>query len=411
MKRKIMMIVNYYYPDIASGAQLMKELTEEIQDEFDLTVLAAIPGYSGNTEKQYEKGRVFFEKYKDINVMRVWVPKVDKNNKLSRLKYMISYFFNSIVAILKSGKQDVIFAISQPPIIGGLLGVIAKKIKKAKLIYNIQDFTPEVVEAIGYSKSKLLIKLARKIDNYSCSQSDTVLVVGRDMLETIEKRFGEKHSIKTAVINNWVDEKEIYPLDSKHEKIINFKKKYDLEDKVVFMYSGNIGLYYDLINILKVIEKFKDNKDIVFAFIGDGAVKKEMEEYAENKCLHNVKFIPYQKKEDLIYSLNAADIHIVNNAKGIKGVSVPSKIYGVMATGKSVLGILEEGSEARLLIEESNCGICCEPGNYELIEKNIAYMINNSEKYLLNGRKYLEHNLRKKDSIDKYVDLFSNINL
>ena len=82
-----------------------------------------------------------------------------------------------------------------------------------------------------------------------------------------------------------------------------------------------------------------------------------------------------------------------------------------MATGKSVLGILEEGSEARLLIEESNCGICCEPGNYELIEKNIAYMINNSEKYLLNGRKYLEHNLRKKDSIDKYVDLFSNINL
>ena len=139
MKRKIMMIVNYYYPDIASGAQLMKELTEEIQDEFDLTVLAAIPGYSGNTEKQYEKGRVFFEKYKDINVMRVWVPKVDKNNKLSRLKYMISYFFNSIVAILKSGKQDVIFAISQPPIIGGLLGVIAKKIKKAKLIYNIQD--------------------------------------------------------------------------------------------------------------------------------------------------------------------------------------------------------------------------------------------------------------------------------
>lgn len=409
MKRKIMMIVNYFYPDIASGAQLMKELTEELQDEFELTVLAAIPGYSGNIEKKYEKGIIFFDKYKKINIIRVWVPKVNKNNKLSRFKYIISYFFNSINAIFRSGEQDVIFTLSQPPIIGGMLGVIAKKIKKAKLIYNIQDFTPEVVEAIGYSKSKLLINLARKVDNYSCKKSDTVLVVGRDMVDTIEKRFGKNHSIKTTVINNWIDEKEIYPLDSKHEKIINFKKEYDLEGKVVFMYSGNIGLYYDLLNILKVIEKFKDNKDIVFAFVGDGAVKKAMEEYVQKKCLYNVKFIPYQRKEDLIYSLNAADVHIVNNAKGIKGVSVPSKIYGVMATGKAVLGILEEGSEARLLIEESNCGVCCEPGDYIKIETIVEKLIEENDRYDGNGRKYLEKNLAKDISINNYRLLFKSI--
>ena len=81
----------------------------------------------------------------------------------------------------------------------------------------------------------------------------------------------------------------------------------------------------------------------------------------ENK-LDNVKFIPYQDKADLIYSLNAGDVHLVVNAKGIKGVSVPSKLYGVMAAGKTVFGVLDEGSEARLIIEECGCGVCIEPG-------------------------------------------------
>lgn len=409
MKKKILMVINYYHPDIASGAQLMKELTEEIRNDFELTIIAAVPGYSGNIDDKYKKSLIFFEKYNNINVIRVKVPKVNKKSKLSRIKYIANYFFNSIYAIIKSGKQDVIFAISQPPIVGGILGVIAKGIKKAKLIYNIQDFSPEVVEAIGYSTNKMLINIARKLDNYSCKKADKVVLVGRDMVETVKKRFGEHHTIDVEVINNWVNEKDIYPLSGKHNKIVEFKRKYGIENKTIFMYSGNIGLYYDLINILKVIEKFKDNNEVIFTFVGDGAVKQKMMEYCKYNKLKNVIFIPYQDKEDLIYSLNAADIHIVNNAKGIKGVCVPSKIYGVMATGKSILGILEKGSEARILIEDSNSGVCCDPEDYKAIEDYIIYIIKNYKKYEMNGRKYLESNLKKNDSIKKYKKLFNNI--
>ena len=97
------------------------------------------------------------------------------------------------------------------------------------------------------------------------------------------------------------------------------------------MYSGNIGLYYDLLNILKTIEKFKETEDVIFAFIGEGSVLEELRTYKEAHHLSNVVFIPYQPKSELIYSLNAGDVHFVVNAKGIKGVSVPSKLYGVMA--------------------------------------------------------------------------------
>ena len=76
---------------------------------------------------------------------------------------------------------------------------------------------------------------------------------------------------------------------------------------------------------------------MVFAFIGEGSVLDELRDYQEKRLLSNMVFIPYQDKNKLIYSLNAGDVHFVVNAKGIKGVSVPSKLYGVMAAGKPVL--------------------------------------------------------------------------
>ena len=102
-------------------------------------------------------------------------------------------------------------------------------------------------------------------------------------------------------------------------------------------------------------------------------------------------------------------MHFVVNAKGIKGVSVPSKLYGVMAAGKPVLGILEKGSEARLIVEEARCGISVEPGDYERIEKLIDHFITLKETKELvkmgeRGRNYLTQYLTKDVSIQKYKE-------
>lgn len=412
MKKKLLMIVNYFYPDIASTGQLMTELCVELQNDFEITVIAAFPNYIGKIPSIYLGKRLLEERYKDIKILRVKVPEFDKTNKKSRIKYVLSYFFNAIYAIKKSGNQDLIFTISQPPILGGILGLIAKKFKRAKLIYNIQDFNPEQIEAVRYSKNKFIVRIAKKFDNYSCKSSDMIVLVGKDMQQTLNKRFNGKRVPNSVIINNWIDERKIYPLSKDNIKVIEFKKKYHLKDKFIFMYSGNIGLFYDLENIIKVIGKFKDNKNVVFAFVGDGAIKQNLIDYCNNSKIENVRFIPYQKKEDLIYSLNAADVHIVTNAKGIKGVSVPSKIYGVMAVGKPILGILEKESEARMAIENSKCGICSSPGDYKKIEDYISFLLKNTstiEEIGKQGREYLINNFTKNKSTNKYKKVLENL--
>jgi len=403
--KKLLVIPHYFYPDIAATAQIVTELCEKLQYDFEITVICVVPSCNGNVQREYERKRLYFEQYQNISIVRVKVPNFSKQSKSSRIKNILLYFFNTIIAINRVGKQDIVFTMSQPPILGGVLGVIAKIIKKSKLVYNIQDFNPEQTEAIGYVKNKAIIYIARSIDKFSCKMADKIVVVGGDMEEVLKDRFKPKKAPKNVVINNWINKKEIFPLGKDNDGVINFKKKYGLENKFVFMYSGNIGLYYDLKNIVKIIGTLKNLKDVVFAFVGEGAIKQQLMNYCIKNNLDNVVFIPYQNRKDLNYSLNAADAHIVTNAKGLKGISVPSKIYGILAAGKFVLAVLENGSEARNIIEGCNCGKCIEPGDYVGLKNllNDTYERKNELTcFGERGKKYSDENLEREVSIMKY---------
>ena len=152
----------------------------------------------------------------------------------------------------------------------------------------------------------------------------------------------------------------------------------------------------------------------MFAFVGAGSVLDKLKKYQKEHQLEHVVFIPYQDKDKLIFSLNAADVHWCVNAKGIKGISCPSKFYGIAAVGKPVLAVLEPESEVRMLIEEIGCGQCAEPGDYQMIRKNIQWFIDHAGDENLarmgsRGRAYLMEHLTKVLSIAKYTEAIRKI--
>lgn len=414
-KPNLLIYAHYYYPDVASTGQILQELAEGMLSWFHITIICTVPSYGGTISGSYTYKKYYSERVNGVNLIRVRVPNFDKARKISRVKNIMAYFFRAMWATWKTGDVDCVYAISQPPILGGLLGVWGKWAKHAKFIYNIQDFNPEQTIATGYSKNGMILKAMMALDKYSCKQADKVIVVGRDMVDTLRKRFKEARTPSYAFINNWIDEKKIYPLSHTEPHVAGFREKYGLADKFVIMYSGNLGLYYDLENLLKVIQKFPvsvqtaDGRKVVFAFVGAGSIQGKLVSYKTQNQLDNVVFIPYQDKENLNYSLNAADMHWCISAEGIKGVSVPSKLYGIMATGKPVLGVLENGSEARLIMEESQCGVLCRPGNYGEIEAQIRWVLEHAADGHLkemgdSGRAYLVRNLTKEVSVAKYVE-------
>lgn len=425
VKKNLLIYAHYYIPDTASTGQILRELAEGMRDTFHITIICVVPSYLGTIEDKYKKKKYYRENINGIDVLRIRVPEFSKTDKMSRVKNILSYFFGAMSATIKVGKQDYVFSISQPPILGGLLGVWGKWMKHAKYIYNIQDFNPEQIMAVGYSKSSIITGIMMWLDKFSCKRSNLVITVGRDLVETVQNRFKGKKVPKTVMINNWIDEKQIYPLPDNNAEVIAFRKKYGLEDKFVFMYSGNIGLYYDLENLIKVLKQFRkgytesgvyeqgpktrEGREVVFAFVGAGSVLNKLVAYSEKHHFENIIFIPYQNKEDLIYSLNAGDVHWCVNAKGIRGVSCPSKAYGIMGAGKAVLGVLERDTEIRGLIEESGCGKCCEPGEYEKVAQEIQWFIDHADTDEVTqmgkkGREYLERHLTREVSVRRYAE-------
>lgn len=419
MKKRILIYAHYYAPDVASTGQILQDQAEGMKDEFDVTVICTVPSYTGKIEEKYREKKLYHEEINGVKVIRVPVPEFTKSSKKSRIKNLIAYFVGARKATKEVGPQDYVFTISQPPIMGGMLGVYGKKKLKAKMIYCIQDFNPEQIMATGYIKMPLLMNAAMWMDKRSCRKSDLVITVGRDLCQTLEYRFKGKNTPNYTMINNWIDEKEIYPLPAGNPGVVEFKNKYGLENKFVIMYSGNIGLYYDLDGLIKVIEQFTgaktpDGRDVVFAFVGAGSVLDKLVLYAKDKKMEDTVFIPYQDKDKLIYSLNAADVHWCVNAKGIKGVSCPSKFYGIAGVGKPVLGVLENGSEVQILIKEIGCGMVSEPGDYEAVEQNIRWFIDNAGSDELaemgkRGHEYLVKHLTKDVSVGKYIEAIKEL--
>lgn len=142
-KKKHPVYAHYYYPDVASTGQILTELAEGLQESFHITVICTVPSYTGKVSQYYRKHKYYYENMNGVDVLRIRVPEFRKDFAPSRIVNIVSYFFSAIAATFRVEHQDYVFTISQPPVLGGLLGVIGKHLKKAKFIYNIQDFNPE----------------------------------------------------------------------------------------------------------------------------------------------------------------------------------------------------------------------------------------------------------------------------
>lgn len=410
--KKMLVYAQWFYPEVASLAQLMTDLFSRLTDEYDITVICSIPCYTGQIEDKWLEKKVYREDCLGMHIVHVRVSKFDKQNKVSRVKHILSYFFASLRETFRAGRQDIVYTTTQPPILGGVLGVLGKWMTRGRLVYNIQDFNPEQTLAVNYMKSGIGTKLSAAADHFACRRSDLMILVGQDQVATLRKRLKDKRVPRYTVINNWIDDEQIRPLQKSDPRIVAFREQYGLSGRFVMMCSGNIGLFYDYENIIKVIAQFKKREDVVFAFVGEGAVRQKLMDYARENALTNVVFIPYQDKDALCYSLGAADVHIVANARGIKGVSVPSKIYGVLAAGVPVLGILEQDSEAWRIIAQSGCGTLCRAGDYEDIARAMGDILTQKEDYVrahATGRAYLEAHLTRQSAVARYREALEQL--
>lgn len=396
----ILIINQHFYPEIAPTGQLMTDLAEDlVKKGIDVTVLTGMPSY--NLEGfNYDAPKR--ERYKGIDIIRVFNTRFNTKSLISRIPNWLTFYLSAITMSIFLKKHNVVMALSTPPYIA-IIGVLLK-IKGSRFIFCVQDLYPDVVRDIGLIKNSFILGILEAVSKWVYKKADKIIVLGNAMKEELIKN--DVDGKKIEIIHNWSDGKEIYPLDKDKNP---FVKKRNLDGKFIILYSGNMTVVHEFEPIRVAMDKLKDKKNIVFLFIGGGTEKKGLEDFVKEKRLSNVMFLPYQPREELLYSLNACDISLVSVKKSAEGKVVPSKLYSCLAVGKPVIGICAKHSEIAHIIEKNECGLIEDENG---LHNKILSLYENMEMRIKMGKNARDTFMRLYDrniAVNKYYEVINNL--
>ena len=301
-------------------------------------------------------GLVSRERHGRVRVARVWSTTFNRANMVGRLANYGTYLLSSIAGAFAVPNPDVVVALTDPPPIG-LIGAWAAKLLGVPFVLVTKDIFPDVAVQLGVLRNRTVIAGLRAVKSTLFKNADRVVSIGQRMDKRLEQLGVPPEKI--VRIYDWCDGTLVRPLDAPSA----LRAEHEWSEKFVVMHSGNVGLSQGLDSVLDAAALLRDERDVIFVLVGDGALKLSLQSRVERERLTNVVFLPYQDKTDLSTSLGAADVHIVSLRRGLGGYIVPSKVYGILAAGRPFIAAVEEDSEPRIIADEYGCGVAVSPDN------------------------------------------------
>jgi len=387
-----------FYPDIVAAGELLFELAERLVNnhETDISVITAQPNFVKKDKLPP------FETIKGIKIKRLNTFCFNKNTLAGKILNSWSFFFKALITVLFSSKSEWLLIPTCPPLLP-LIGVITKFLYGQKYMYIMHDVYPEIAVRLGYiDKDGILCKIWNYLSRLSLKNADKIIVMSNDMKNELINWIEDIDYEKINVIHNWSNE-DLIKIIPKEENY--FGDKYNLKDKFIIEYSGNFGQIHEFTTLLNAAKELQQNKNILFLFIGDGCKKAEIVSFVKKHGLKNVMILPYQERSEIPYSLGIADIHVLSIDKGYETLAVPSKFYGILASGKPVIFIGDKKCHISDTIENNKCGFNIKIGDYKIISSAISYFEKARDElaiYGANSRKLFENNY----TLDKAVRLY-----
>ena len=396
---KLLFITPHYFPDGGPSAPLYSMLCEELARRgHDVNVICAVPHYpSGKTPQNYKSFKIYKEFNKGVNIIRVPLPSIDRKNLKLRFLQFICFQLGAVLAGLRT-KYDVVIS-SNPALQIGLPFLFFGKFRNKPSIFSVHDFYPDVGIKLGIFKSNFIVFIVDILERMCFKSATKIRVLSESFIPKVNCKGIERSKI--CLIYDWVDPNFIKPIQKENK----FSKSFNLINKFVILYAGNIGFSQGLEYLLEAAETLSNEKDIMFVLVGDGPNKDNLINLANEKQIKNVIFIGYQPREKLPEVLAAADISIITLKKNISFESLPSKTYSIMASGRPIIGCLDEGSDSYNLILRSGGGICIPPEDPNKLAEVIIKLKADKKMREAMGRKgrdYIEKFHSPKYAADRY---------
>jgi colanic acid biosynthesis glycosyl transferase WcaI len=408
----ILILVQVFPPDNVATAQLYGELVEELHAlGNEVEVLTTLPHYSYDADATRWSidlhGRTFpvaSALHDGVAVHRFWMPK-KRPAVLYRLGCWSWFHLASTVGgILGRFRPTVILSPSPPLTIGLCADALARRFR-VPFIYNVQELYPDVAINLGAIKNRWLIGFLSKLESYVYARAAALTVISERMQERVLAKGVP--AAKVFLVPNFADTERFKPLPKENA----FSRRYDLCDKFVVSYAGNMGKPQHLDILLKAAAHLRSAERIRFLMIGDGAELVSLVRLNKELKLSNLEFLPYQPYSLMNQIYAASDISYVPQAAGTSGDGVPSKVYRVMACGRPVLAVTDELSDLAKLVESSGGGVVV-PRDAEQVAEAIRLAFSDATGWARRGGQAREHilaNYSRQRISRRYHELLNNV--
>ena len=382
--RPIVVLCPHFAPDTAPTGVVMTRIVEELVERgHEVHVVTSLPWYRQHqVEKEWQGNRKSCEITPWGSITRVspFAGK-DKSHIARRAVGFIGFStLLGIRGVFAGGvrrRAHAVIAMS-PPLTLGLTGWLVARVRRAPLVFNIQDVFPDAAIATGKITNRRIIGLARWLERTSYRASDAVVVLSQDLQKNLEAKVSPKVAQRVHVIANFVDSENIVPRSTSTA----YRKEHAGNADTVVMYAGNVG-FSQSIHLL--IDAARALPRVMFIVNGEGSARSELE--AQAAGVFNIRFVNYQDASRLSEVLASADVHVVPLKTGLGAVSVPSKAYSIMAAGRPLLAAIDADSEVARIVENVGCGRVVAPDQPEAFIAALSSMLENREEMAEMGAK------------------------
>jgi glycosyltransferase involved in cell wall biosynthesis len=346
---KVLLLNLYYPPDTSATAKMAQTVVAALAEHHEVTVLCGRPSYDPTERRGWKLWQT--ETINGVQIVRVGSTDYSRAQMKRRVFNYLTYVALAVPRALFL-RCDVVLAMTDPPF-EGIVGAFVALLKGKPYVYNIRDMYPDMAVGGSIVAPGFLSRVWEKLHRWALRRAACIVVLGEDMRARIlSKGVGPSH---IEIVRDGADiepENAPPPLDS------DVIKKIRGDSQFVLLHAGNLGFYGAWNTLIAGTKALKD-KGVSLVFVGDGAQRAQLEATA-NGCA-NVHFLPFFPASKIPSVLAAADAHIITVKRGLEGVVVPSKMYGILAAGKPIVAVAPKETDAASLGERLGFSVCVDP--------------------------------------------------
>lgn len=367
---RVTILNQYYAPDVASTGRLLHELAQQlVKLGADVSVVTSQPSYGPpETWVKCQPNEV----RDGVRVARLVTTRFSKDNLLGRAMNWLTFMVPMFARVLLTTQPDVVYLYTTNPPILAVIGAFVSLFRRHTYVMLLHDAYPHMPVWMGkIRKGGFVEKLWHRLNRMMYRRAAETIVLCNKAKTLVCESYGIDPK-KVHVIPNWADGNELRP---KPKADSAFAAKHDLIEPFVLMYSGNLGLYYSFETMLNAADLLRD-EPFRLVLIGAGGRRNWIADQIRERHLTNTLLLPYQPFETINDSLAACDASLVTIARGVEGISFPSKLYSSLATGRPIVALCEPDSELRQLVDEEGVGVWLEPEDAEGLARAVRAMMN-----------------------------------